>query len=103
MSLSALLFPLTALLLVLTLRTGSKEFLDESFWELARGEMLLLLQVTDTLPLVTAYVEAIKFVKPCAKKPASPWTKGKRWPSCTSEHHPEAFGQPIPWRASSMG
>src|SRR6266481_8703044 len=30
MSLSALLFPLTALLLMLTLRTGSKEFLDES-------------------------------------------------------------------------
>ena len=30
MSLSALLVPLTALLLVLALRTGSKEFLDES-------------------------------------------------------------------------
>src|SRR6266700_5857149 len=30
MSLSALLFPLTALLLVLTLLTGSKELLDES-------------------------------------------------------------------------
>ena len=30
MSLLALLFPLTALLLVPTLRTGSKEFLDES-------------------------------------------------------------------------
>ena len=30
MSLSALLFPLTALLLVLTLRAGSKELLDEA-------------------------------------------------------------------------